>query len=396
MDLTGLIEKIKHDHSVNFIGMAITPLQATGIDAVISYLRNNGVKPKGYILMAAHPGTGRILNKKNFSTNYNDIKFVDFDCEFYNKQGFMEQLQVKIHGLLYTKRNKNGKAIYLVWTEVFTNLMYVLSESQPESNITFIQIDDGAASYINDFHLRLSNLQLGGTNNARKIVVQYLKAGIYSILSQLMRKNLKQKNKYITATIFTKKIDEKKIKLEQNQIIVPYYVEAFKQQKFMNSEMLKYENAIVVNTQCLSEGHITNGIVDLEVYQLFTEAIKGLKNKIILKPHPREKDTEKYQRLGWELVNDKSLTQESILACLENKPKCIISIYSSTLLNARGLFGIPAISLAKLMLRKQISKSLRIELNRYIKMYNSVIYFPSTELELRNIIKNIMEKGKDV
>lgn len=396
MNLTDLIEKIKNDCSINFIGMAITPLQATGIDAVTSYLSNKGVKLNGYILMTAHPNTGRILNRNNFTTHYDGLEYLDFDCEFPESQGFLKQLQVKSRGLSYTKRKKKGETIYLVWTEILSNLMYVLSESRPEANVTFIQIDDGAASYINDFQLRLSNLLLGRTYDGIELVVQYTKAGFYAILSKLMRKNLKCKNRYIDATIFIKKIDIKGKMLEQNSTIIPYYVEAFKQQGFMSDKILKYEHAVIVNTQCLSEGNITNGVVDLEVYKSLTKIINDLGYKIILKPHPREKDIEKYQKLRWELTNDISLTQESILACLENKPKCIISIYSSTLLNARGLFGIPAISLAKLMLEKQISKSLRIELNRYIKMYNSVIYFPSTKLELKNIIRDIMEKEKDV
>lgn len=394
MNLTDLIETLKKNQKCNFVAMAITPLQAIGVDAAVSYLRDKKVVLNGYVLMAAHPDTGRVLVRENFQSDYEGIEFIDFKYEFSKKQGLIKNNQIKFHGLLYTQKNRcGGKIVYLIWTEVFSNLMYVLSQTNFKDNVVFIQVDDGAASYIGDFQLRLSNLQLGTAYEVKKKIIAYLKAGYYFAFSMIMKRNLKKRNGYIIGTIFTREKTIGKIKLCPNQMMVPYYVKAFQKQRFVYHEISRYENAVIVNTQCLAEGNITDGIVDLKIYNLFADVINDFEEFVILKPHPREKNIKKYEKIGWYIMPDFSIPQESVLACLNKKPKCIISIYSSTLLNAYGLFDIPAISLAKIMLHENISSALRKELKRYIKMYESVFYFPENKEELREIIYKILKKG---
>lgn len=394
MDLTDLIELLKKNPRCNFIAMAITPLQAIGIDAVVSDLRDKGVPLNGYVLMMAHPETGHVLSRKNFNADYKGIEIIALDHTFKKKQGLIRNNQIKIKGLSYTKNTHDGNTVYLVWTEIFTDLLYVLSKTNPDDNVVFVQIDDGAASYIGDFQLRLSNLQSGVGYDMRKMITTYLKAGYYAFFSMIMKQNLKKNGRYINGTIFNKKKINGISRLEPNQEIISYYVNAFEMQGSIHDEAMRFEGSIIINTQCLAEGNITDGVIDLKVYKILADCIDDLGEHIVLKPHPRERDIEKYEKLGWDLIHDLSIPQESILANLDRKPKCIISIYSSTLLNAYGLFGIPAISLAKMMLQEDVSKTLKKELKRYIKMYEGLFYFPEDKEGLREIIKGILKNSR--
>ena len=169
---------------------------------------------------------------------------------------------------------------------------------------------------------------------------------------------------------------------------VRYYKRALKRQLKMETpiEFKEFSKSILINTQCLFESNMTNGIVDLKLYKDAVKIVKKYNEKILVKPHPREMNIRKYEDIGCDLIKEMEYSQEVILSNLKEMPLCIISVFSSTLLNATGLFGVPAISLAKLMLRKNISKNMVGVLKKYIRQYDNIILFPDSWEELENLI----------
>lgn len=144
----------------------------------------------------------------------------------------------------------------------------------------------------------------------------------------------------------------------------------------------------MVNTQCLAENKITDGHLDLNLYEKVVDIAREIGLSVVLKPHPRELNVEKYKRLRIKLIPSDT-AQEAILANLEEKPKCIVSIFSSALLNAWGLFDIPAISLAKIMLKEEINEEFRRQLMDFIKQYNGVFLFPESYEKFKNAIQSL-------
>ena len=151
---------------------------------------------------------------------------------------------------------------------------------------------------------------------------------------------------------------------------------------------------MLFNTQCLFENKMSDGKTDLELYRLVSECTKSLGLKVALKPHPRELDLKKYSDFNIDII-PANISQEALLANTTDKPACVISIFSSTLLNAYGIFDIPVISLAKIFIKMGVSSTVEAQLNDYIKRYEKNFIFPETVDELKKELEKI-KKERDI
>lgn len=200
--------------------------------------------------------------------------------------------------------------------------------------------------------------------------------------------NLKRNHNIIDNKMF---LYDTKEGFKRNDHINKFYCHVFYKNgdiKFRD-KIKVFNNCILINTQCLVENGITDGKTDLKLYKEAIEILKNYNSNIVIKPHPRELIPQKYMEFGCTLYMDNDKSQEVILANLENNPKAIISISSSTLLNASILFEIPVISLAKIMKNYEISYELKRELDDYIRQYKNTILFPGDFNELGEIIKEL-------
>jgi len=389
LNINDLIHTIDADDGVNFLAMAITPLHVAGVDAGISYLTAKGIDLKGYILIAGHPFTGRTISESDFQTANSNIRYVDFGYRFAPSLSVKKKLSYKVETIKYCQKT-SGIDFYIMWTEVFNNLFYIPEKVKRKYNIHFLQIDDGAASYMSDFKLRLSYLRFASSDSIFNNIKFYIKAYNYAFFSKKYRIKLLDSKKYTWGTIFLRNIYNN-YRFERNTDFLEHYIKAFQRNIEPASPIKKYEDAIVINTQCLEEGGITDGIVDYNLYAELAGVLAKHSCRVVLKPHPREKSANKYIKLNWEIIKT-SMSQEAILASIEKEPKCVISIYSSTLLNAYGLFEIPVISLAKIMLQRNIRDVLRNELEQYIDTYRDIILFPENMGEVDRILKKIIHR----
>lgn len=386
-----LFEIIKSDNECNFIAMAITPLQAIGVDASVLYLQEKGIQLSGYILMTAHAKTGRGLKVDQFSTRNSKIKYIDFDYDARKNRSITEILKIKT-GILRTALSNNRQKItpfYFVWTEPVKDIVYVIGKTRFNYNLVFVKIDDGAASYINPFSCKISYLRFNMGNKIYKLPGSLFNAFVYALFTKIMEKSLSKSESLINANIFLKTNRNGKMRLTTNKEFVPYYIYALKQYPITNINLSTYENSVIINTQSLLESNITDGVVDFNAYKKVSYLLNETNEHVVIKPHPREMNVHKYETIGWELFTENNIAQEIILAKIKKKPKCIIGIYSSTLLNAKGIFDIPVISLAKILLREKISSAFRAELRKYVEMYESIVLFPEDYEELRTIIRRL-------
>ena len=106
------------------------------------------------------------------------------------------------------------------------------------------------------------------------------------------------------------------------------------------------------------------------------EKLKEEGYRIIIKPHPREKNIDKYIKLGCEVDIRNDVPLESILAGLDVKPKCIVGITTTTLVTAKLFWNIPAISMAKLINRDSYGKEIVGEIDNFCKIFGTIIQIP--------------------
>jgi len=383
-----LITLLKSKQEINYIGMAITPLHAAGIDASLLYLKSIGVEPHGYILVTAHPSTGKAIGRDNFSCNYPGIEFLNYEYAFSAKKNLIDQVCIK-RKILNSPKADGESDIYFAWTETVSNIMYIISEAIPHKKLHLIKIDDGAGAYLSRTYLKFSLIR-HDYRKLYKIPLAYLKALMYGMASRMNENAFRERDTYLDANIYHISKRNTVIEYIPNKDFICFYNKAFKAICKDTSDLYLFDGAIVINTQPLEEIGLTEGVVDYELYEQLSIILNKFDRNVVLKPHPREKNVEKYSNLGWPIYGRKGISQEVIFANVERKPICVISIYSSTLLNAYGLSGIPAISLAKIMLTKDITSALKKELQKYIKNYQNLIYFPMSFNELEKYLMSII------
>lgn len=397
MNFTDLLHEINSNPQINFIASAITPLHIVGIKATIDKLNSQGIALNGYILNRPHGKTGRLNLQNDFSSSLNTINCVPFDMCL--SGGRIPFVKSHLSALKAAIRKKSDRTIYILWTKIEYDWLYLLDCFTLGYKVVFVIIDDGAGSYISHFANELS-LENERVIRQQKLTLSarikaFIKVFVMTMYDNLLAFFVRSSRNLIDNRIFVTN-RENKI-LGHNDSIVNNYVNAFRSsinEKDCIKEIQLLDGCVLFNTQCLVESGITDGIVDYEVYQKAIDIAKHHSKRVVVKPHPRENDIEKYERLNVDIL-ETNYTQESLLSIAANKPICVVSIFSSTLLNAKGLFGIPAISLAKIMLKEDLSNDLKSTLEAFICQYSNIIQFPSSFEEYTDIIKRELERRRN-
>lgn len=370
---------ISNDETINFFAYAMTPLHAVGVNAVMAYLNSKGIYLNGYIIICSHSKTGKHVSETDFFVNGNNIRIVDGEPDFKKKRSNIDKFKGKLCSV--DSINHDKSKVYVTYSHIDLELYNIIKQSGRE--YTFFILDDGGASYVSRMHNAVSFATIYSPYNSLiKTYMHICKAVLRTLLSEYFEKKLARSKRIIDFRIFTSNLFEK------NSISSPYYIEAFKKLGTEKDSFAYNQPYILINTQCFKECNMTDGIIDYNLYDKIVSIIKKYFNCIVVKPHPRELDAgEKYKDFGCEVFTRNNVTQEVLLANSTKLPVVIISISSSTLLNATGLFGIPAISLAKMLLQEDLIKETRNETLNYVKQYKDVIAFPNSFDDFEEIIR---------
>lgn len=383
---------LEKDRQCNFVALAITYLQANSIDATIKYLQAKGVEINGYILIASHKVTGMLLDESMFLCRDNpNIKFIEFDYTSTEKFGSFQKISNKL-SIFFDSKKKSKNDIYIAWIDIDMYWVGMLKNITPKK-VTYILLDDGGGSYANKYDDIVHLIQYGnnGKKNGLKVRLKKIKVYLNCLFRDIIINRMKKTNRIIWSTIFHKVYENGSYKLVPNSDLTPFYVDTLGETgKALDERDINvlYDSALF-NTQCLVENKITDGVIDYELYKKCSLILKKHSIDVVIKPHPREMNKIRYNEIADFVYEGNGYSQEVLLARGEKKPKCIISIFSSTLLNAYGLFGIKAISLAKIVLREEISEGFREQLSEFIELYGDLFFFPETLEEFENMVKEL-------
>ena len=392
-DIDCIIQMLNLNVTINFLGIAVTIQQANGIDAFIYHSQRNGLDLNGYVLLCAHSNTGRCINKYSFVNKSNHISYLDFEYK-YNKHKKPSSILGRLYSLHSAKKNIGKRVIYIALTEINYEWIFLIEKNVINSKIVFVLLDDGGGSYANKYK---DILQFEIYNNPKQSIIEsILRVKIRVGYLEILKKQFEKNNRFIDNRLFLVKATDKcQVFLKNEEVAESYYNIYHNISKLIPKDDIKmFEDAIVINTQCLQENNITNGFVDFELYRNVVNNLNNMGLDIVLKPHPREQNLEKYVHFKCNVYMNKSYSQESIIAGTTKKPICIVSVFSSTLLNANSIFGIPAISLAKILIKdKSISHIFKNQLKDFIKQYNEIIIFPNSINETIKIITDIKNQS---
>lgn len=385
MDSKLLIDILKSNPGVQFIGCGITYLQLYGVNAAFEYLREKWDVKDGIFLSAPHATTGRVIYKDIFLNE--NLKYHTIDSMYFDHVYGMFKDRILAYKLI--RRNEPTNLIYIASSSINYKWVNMINVAFPDKNIVFIVIDDGGGSYLNKTKDTLRTIMYENTElsliRKNAIIAKNIADGFYN---RIFTKRLSKNRQLVDFRLFRWNSNGC---LERNNRAIPYYINELKRRTKGVEKGVKevFEDNYLINTQCLVENMITDGVVDLKIYSEVVNIVNNIGKKVILKPHPREIKIEKYGQLKCEIYSDNRHSQEIILASLDKPPKCIISIFSSTLLNAYGLFDIPAISLAKIVVKENINNVFRNQLEEFIEQYKNIFFFPETYMDLEIILNKL-------
>lgn len=376
-----VIQLIAGQPDVNFLAAAITPWHALGIDATILHLTEQGIALKGYIMMVAHNVTGSAINETNFHmTQKADIQII-YMKEKTEKRTFKEKLVRKAEKYRYylgAERSQSNEVLYWVTPlkpsyELIPRMAKAISRK-----IQFFIADEGLGSYVTS--------KTGWCK--RSFLEGNIKAGIKSIWTIFFREtfflhrlNRRKQVKYYQLLLRDKN------KWIINETAVKDYRAILTMQK-RPADQKEYENKILINGEMLYESGLLTDNADVELYQQICKYAEQYQIPVILKPHPREnKAAVRYAKLPCDMESKGKAAQEVILATSSTRPLCIVGIVSTTLVTAKVLFGIDAISLNYLIDRKALKDCAFFK--RFNKTFDNLLYLPKTMEELNENLEEI-------
>lgn len=374
-----IIEEIVHDDKINYIAFAITKFHAIGVMSSIQYLKSEGIHLNGKIYIGEHAITGCHLQKEDFlfDDSISNISVCFGESTFRLRRGLIPK-----YNSYFSRIIKSYRRVYIVCVNPLFGLVEELKKYGIEC--VLICIDDGTATYLNPY---IASLQYCETQRKNNELSHIIYKGVSLLKTCLITRRKKQfinNNRLIEFYLF----HECDGMLKRNDKYAKFYLEALKMHN-KAEDIEQLHSCILINTQCFKECNLTDGIVDLILYKKAINIIKKYNSNIVIKPHPREVGYAKYSEMNCVVLEKVNNTQEEMLASLDSNdlPKCIISVSSSTLLNASGIFGIPAISLAKIFQNEDISSGMRDNNNDYIKQYANMIQIPNNFEEFEQLIK---------
>ena len=225
--------------------------------------------------------------------------------------------------------------------------------------------DEGVGSYTDDMYDRLEQFKHDGSSKL-KIIKNWFEE---MLLCPKVIKNLINNNNYFDYCMLRGKYD-----LKPNGDL-PKYI---KNQIYDYSHSINYSYPIIVNDYVLinTQFFTKNEVNDTEKIGWFWKKIidfykeKGL--EVWIKPHPREKELDIYASLGAKIIYEKNIAQEVLLMKMK-KPKYLLSLYSTTLVTAPLINGVPSVCLGKLSLNSEgFTNSYKKYVEKFINKFKNI------------------------
>lgn len=366
-----------NNREFDFLAYIVSPWHLLGVKAVVQKLKAGTSDIRGLVMICKNHCDKYLI------TEIPEIEGVEFA---YYENGNLSISS--IFGILriWFRRNdiaeKTKSFIIPYKLDVFLYALYSLKNKKKCITECYI-IDEGLGTYLG---LNIDKL----TNTKRVFNITECLSLVKNKISELLRSSLELKLKKQTLIYdFSLLIQDKNNHLRTNESVVDYYRQVISSEAIICQEENNiYDNAVLINTQPL-EGVVDNADIDI-LYNCCKQCYaKGI--KVVVKPHPAEKDLNIYSKLdqyvNWDLRNE--LSQEVILNSLIKKPLAIISFYSTTLVTSKLFWGIPTFSVAKILLSEDISNGLRNKLTDFMNVFNEHTVFCDSIDSLVNTLAEI-------
>lgn len=374
------IKLVNSEKDVNFIAEAVTPWHALGVEATIYHLQQQGIHLKGYIICTAHGVTGLGINENSFQMKKNqEIHIILLESPQINRT-VKEKLTRRLHKYKYYISNsndcKNNNILY--WARPLNpeyDMLPLIDTKENNRKVVTILTDEGLGTYLNNELIWIQcSFQEGG-----------IKSGFQAVMKNLIS------NKFFMHRLQARRqISYNQLLMRNsgqwipNEEAIQAYQAILRQGK-ADKDYSNYSNSVIINTG-LYQGIYKNNS-DLRALEVVCKELKKKNVHVIVKPHPRDKEVNRFQILECEIEELSGIAQEVIFSGLQEKPYCVIGFDSTTLVSAKLLFDIEAISINVLINSNDLYEGKHF--NLFNKMFGDIIQIPKKKADLMNILKEI-------
>lgn len=360
---TELFRKIKREKDIDVLAIVTSSWHYLSALSTIAWLKRKKGVGKSIILVFEHPTDGYIIEPKLVMKNW----FQDVETYCFKFGALASNAEVRKYLLHH---EKDGKEFYIL-RPVMPKLEFSvkLYNEKVRKNIVHIVIEEGMATYMRDWKGWMFE-----EVTTCDIAEVWKKLGERIWKKEAYRIMLAKRGEYIENILFVKRGKS----FVQNRRAISYFKKIL--EKAANiydlSSYKNYENSVIICTQTYGEqGRILKND-DIEVLKRLCRAMQGQGWNVIVKPHPREKNMNKYETLECEIDRNSSVPLESIFAGLSVKPRCVVGITTTTLVTAKLFWNIPAISIAKLINPDAYTKKIVGEVDSFCKIFGNMLEIP--------------------
>ena len=377
-----LVDIVRREQ-INFIGSAITPWHAHGIDCAIHYLQDNGVQVNGIILLKPAVKQGKvchILTEKNF---------VNKCCRMYKVPAVYDtSLKHVISSLVFgykaTKwyNNQTGKkcdkTIYIAspWHLDYNTFVLLYKSLGSSYSFRLMLVEEGLSSY---FPAVDTKRHIWNTLSVNKHGVALILSFLLSVMNVFVRKRFESNTMWANLNLLIGSPN----KLEANSIAVKYYRQVLTE--YANSsqkgfQRLNLSNGIIICTMAYLHAEIQDES-DVKTLELVVNELKRRGYVVYLKPHPRDEDYKnRYVSLGCDFI-DSSCTVETLFVFYPGI-RGIVSFSSTSLVTAKLLFDIKSVSVLNLVEKEKYGSYIREEMDSFTYCFSSIVEMPNSVKKL--------------
>lgn len=376
-----LVHMLDSGESYNFLAVIYTPWHFLGAKALIRRLGSQGKMVRGFVAVGDRLGE-YLLDISKIQKDLGDAVQAVYLTP--TPKTFAMRLAGTVRTLSWFvpvgNKKPSDRTIYLATAR---KPLYALYPMFIRSKAITCILDEGLGQYIRDTHGWIRTCL-----EQKNAVFTVLKESLKNyILENYYRHILARRRQAEDHSLLQRA--EKTGWYQVNRPVAESYKQVLKQ----SAESITVQNAdwyadcILINTQPLWEDGYLGEDVDLALLQELVRRIRPYGIPVVLKPHPREKNLEKYQRLGCLIDTQNSgIPQEVILASLTKKPKMICSFFSTTLVTGSIFEDIPGVSLGYLLKRQEARNPFFNEISSFEKLFGDIVRFPKNREDLETII----------
>ena len=386
IDKTQLVHLVESEQ-INFIGSAITPWHAHGIDCAIHYLQDQGIRINSAILIKPAVRQGQIchlLSEKNFTTR---------GCKFFNIAPIYDTRPLTLIKSLtriyrsvkwYNRQyyEKKEKIIYIAspWHLDIDDFIQLYQSLDNSYGFRLMLVEEGLSSYFPKVNTKE---HVWNTLKVNKRGIRLLQSFLLSIVGMALRQRFKNHTKWTSLNLLV----EADGTLLPNTVSIKYYQRELTSYTLLNKEHLPAENlngSIVICTMAYLHSEIQDR-EDVIVLQRVVQLIKQKGLTVYLKPHPRDTDyRNRYATLGCRFLDSPC----SVEALFVSSPKirAVISFSSTSLVTAQLLFNIRGISILNLLNKNKFGIYIQEEMESFLHCFTDVVAIPKSMEELSSTI----------